>query len=258
MAVGRRDGRRWRRRRGRSPSAVTRRQPAARARRRRSRGDTTSASAPEALDARRSPAAMRLQPVRRRRVPMGSGRLRLKPAPSPPPRLGGVADEPGVVAVGIGMDRNRQHVPARPEDALRAVAVMAVDVEHRDPRGPRVPQRLRGQRRVVDVAMARRPARRRRGGRAGGRARRPTAPRAATSAAARAQPAAAAAASWVPRADGAGRVRRVPPGPPHRLRRGPRRPGPASPARDGCSRPPPRPAPGMAAHSPGASRSQSR
>ncbi len=31
---------------------------------------------------------------------------------------------------GIGMDRHREHVVALEEDALRAVAVMDVDVEH--------------------------------------------------------------------------------------------------------------------------------
>ena len=44
----------------------------------------------------------------------------------------GMADIPRVVPAGIAMDGDEQHVVALPEDALRAVAVVAVDVQHGD------------------------------------------------------------------------------------------------------------------------------
>ena len=42
----------------------------------------------------------------------------------------GVTPEVGIVVVGIGVDRDGQHVVALEEDALRAVAVMDIDIEH--------------------------------------------------------------------------------------------------------------------------------
>ena len=51
------------------------------------------------------------------------------------------------------MDRHGQHIGAGVEDALRAVAVMQVDVEDRDARRIRA-QTLRGDRRIVEEAEA--------------------------------------------------------------------------------------------------------
>ena len=52
------------------------------------------------------------------------------------------------------MDRDGQHVVTLPEDALGAVAVVAVDVERGDALRPGGPQRLHRQGGIVDVAMA--------------------------------------------------------------------------------------------------------
>ena len=49
--------------------------------------------------------------------------------------LVGMAPEERIEAHRVGMERDGQHVGARVEDALRAVAVMQVDVEDRDARG---------------------------------------------------------------------------------------------------------------------------
>src|SRR5438045_2694988 len=46
--------------------------------------------------------------------------------------LVGVTPEIGIVVGRIGVDRDREHVGAPVEDALRAVAVMDIDVEHGD------------------------------------------------------------------------------------------------------------------------------
>jgi hypothetical protein len=52
------------------------------------------------------------------------------------------------------MDRGKEHVRPVIENRLRAIAVMIVHVEHRDPRHPGVAHRLRGNRGVVEVAEA--------------------------------------------------------------------------------------------------------
>ena len=46
--------------------------------------------------------------------------------------LVGAADEPRVVLVGVHVDADELHIAALVEDLLRAVAVVCVDVEHRD------------------------------------------------------------------------------------------------------------------------------
>ncbi len=81
----------------------------------------------------------------------------------------GMAPEVGIVVRRVGMDRHGEHIVALEEDALRAVAVMDVDIEHGD--APvLLPQPLGGDGGVVQEAeaaghvgigvMARRPAER--------------------------------------------------------------------------------------------------
>ena len=64
-----------------------------------------------------------------------------------------VAPEVGIVVGGIGVDRDGEHVVALEEDALRAVAVMDVDIEHGDARMPAA-QALGGDGGVVQEAEA--------------------------------------------------------------------------------------------------------
>ena len=64
------------------------------------------------------------------------------------------AEEERVVLGGIGVQRDEQHVVAGVEDLLGAVAVVVVDVEDRNP-CTGIDPRLRGDRRVVQVAVAR-------------------------------------------------------------------------------------------------------
>ena len=64
-----------------------------------------------------------------------------------------MAPEEGVEGGRIGVNRDRQHVAAGPEDALGAVAVMDVDVEDRDPLVAGA-QPLGGDRAVVEEAEA--------------------------------------------------------------------------------------------------------
>jgi hypothetical protein len=64
-----------------------------------------------------------------------------------------VAPEEGVEAGRVGVERDRQHVAAGVKDALRPIAVVQVDVEDGDPFG-RIAQKLRGNRRVVEVTEA--------------------------------------------------------------------------------------------------------
>src|SRR6185437_14673895 len=63
------------------------------------------------------------------------GQIQIAPGAGPLAALMGTAGEPGIVAVGVAVDRDEQHVAPVPENTLRAVAVMAVDVEDRDPAG---------------------------------------------------------------------------------------------------------------------------
>ena len=66
----------------------------------------------------------------------GSGRLRVKPSPGPAPRLIGPADEVGKCPGRGRHAATRTATSARcVEDLLRAVAVVVVHVEHRDPAG---------------------------------------------------------------------------------------------------------------------------
>ena len=67
--------------------------------------------------------------------------------------LVGMAPEERIEARRVGMERHRQHVGARVEDALRAIAVMQVDVEDRHARAL-LAQALRGDRRIVEEAEA--------------------------------------------------------------------------------------------------------
>ena len=65
-----------------------------------------------------------------------------------------MAEEEGIFLARVGMDRGEQHVAAAPEDLLRAVAVMIVDVEHRHLAGAAVAKGLGGDRGVVEEAIA--------------------------------------------------------------------------------------------------------
>ena len=59
--------------------------------------------------------------------------LRLAPAPSAVAGLGGEAEEVGKPArAGVDVDRAGEHSGVVVEDLLGAVAVMGVDVDHRD------------------------------------------------------------------------------------------------------------------------------
>jgi hypothetical protein len=71
----------------------------------------------------------------------------------------------------VGVDRDEQHVAAAIKNALRAAAVVVVDIEDGDPFQAVVEQVLGGQRRVVQEAAAAEDNRRPRGGPAGGSAR---------------------------------------------------------------------------------------
>jgi len=52
------------------------------------------------------------------------------------------------------MDAGKEHIGAVIEDRLRAVAMVVVDVEHRDPRQATIPQRLGRQRGIVQKTVA--------------------------------------------------------------------------------------------------------
>ena len=67
--------------------------------------------------------------------------------------LAGMSPEERIEARRIGVHRNREDIGSRVEDALRAVAVMEIDVEDGDPR--LCPQQaLRSDRRIVEEAEA--------------------------------------------------------------------------------------------------------
>src|SRR3546814_1638715 len=90
--------------------------------------------------------------------------------------LVGEAQEERELLLRVGVDRDRQHVVATVEDLLRAVAMVIVDVEDRDPARAGIAERLRRDCRIVEEAiaaieigagmMARRPAEREGRGRA--------------------------------------------------------------------------------------------
>ena len=70
------------------------------------------------------------------------------------PALVGMAEEIGIFLHRVGVEVHHQHVAAGIEDLLRAVAVMIIDIEDRDPARAIVAQPLRGDRGVVDEAIA--------------------------------------------------------------------------------------------------------
>src|SRR6266851_482982 len=82
-----------------------------------------------------------------------AARTSRSPQPGAGTALVGIADEERVVVAGIGMQRDEEHVGPLVEDALRAVAVMDVDIEDGDA-AEREAQMLRGDRGVVEIAEA--------------------------------------------------------------------------------------------------------
>ncbi len=85
--------------------------------------------------------------------PGGIGSLTVAPAPSPPPTLVGVSDEVREPSGRrIDVDARVEDVAALPEDLLRAVALVGVDVDDRDAFDAAVAQPLGGGRGVVEVA----------------------------------------------------------------------------------------------------------
>ena len=69
-------------------------------------------------------------------------------------RFIGVAEIKRVFAARVGVDGGEQHVVALVKDALRAVAVVVVDIKDGDLAGAVVEQMLRGQGRVVEKTVA--------------------------------------------------------------------------------------------------------
>jgi len=63
------------------------------------------------------------------------------------------ANEPRVIAIRVSMDGNGQHIAAFPENTLRAIAVMAINIQHRDALGACIHQSLRSECRVIHIAM---------------------------------------------------------------------------------------------------------
>ncbi len=68
--------------------------------------------------------------------------------------LVGMAQVERVLGARVTMDRDGEDVGALVEQALRAVAVVVVHIEHRHARHAGIAQRLCGQRRVVEKAVA--------------------------------------------------------------------------------------------------------
>ncbi len=88
-------------------------------------------------------------------VPRSSGQVEIEAFALAPARLLRIAPEEGIEALGMGMDRDGEHIGAVIEDRLRAVAVVDVDVEDGGAlSGSR--QQRRGDGGVVEVAEARR------------------------------------------------------------------------------------------------------
>ena len=65
-----------------------------------------------------------------------------------------MAEAEQVLGHRIAVDRDREHVVAGVEDGLRAVAVVVVDIEHGHAPGAAIAQGLRGERGVVQEAIA--------------------------------------------------------------------------------------------------------
>ena len=68
--------------------------------------------------------------------------------------LVGMAPEERIVGRRVGVDRREQNVGALVENVLRAVAVVIVDVEDRDPQTPRSERRFGSDRDIVEVGIA--------------------------------------------------------------------------------------------------------
>ncbi len=129
--------------------------------------ETISSSGAKAVQRRQQPAPTRRRGTRRRWTPGGSGALTTLSA-TPRSDCGAGAGIAGRL-VGGGVEQ----VGIGDEDRLRAVAVVHVEIDHRD--APQPPARLRvagGDGGVVEQAEAHRPAPARRGGPAAGRRRR--------------------------------------------------------------------------------------
>ena len=87
-------------------------------------------------------------------LPAGSGRFRLKPNPAPSPLPVRMPQIKRVFGQRVAMDADEKHICALVEDALRAVTVVVVHVEHNHPFGSLVQQSLDGHRCVVQKAVA--------------------------------------------------------------------------------------------------------
>src|SRR4051812_28321688 len=88
---------------------------------------------------------------------VGAGRERQvqgRAAPLPLAPLVDTTQEERVLALRIGMERDVQDIAPAPEDLLRPVAVVVVDVEDRDPLAGCPDDRLGGDRGVVEEAVA--------------------------------------------------------------------------------------------------------
>ena len=68
--------------------------------------------------------------------------------------LVGMAPEEGIVGRGIGVDRGEEDIFAAGENVLRAVAVVIVDVEYRDPSLARQQRRFGADRGMVQIGIA--------------------------------------------------------------------------------------------------------
>lgn len=65
-----------------------------------------------------------------------------------------MAEETGIFVQRVGMEADHLHIAAPVEDLLSPVAVMVVDIEDRDARRSLLPEPLRGDRGVVEEAVA--------------------------------------------------------------------------------------------------------
>src|SRR5690348_18494653 len=78
----------------------------------------------------------------------------MEPAALAGTRLVGMAKKIGIFLLRIGMQGDRQHIVALVKDLLRAVAMVIVDIEDGDAPGAGVAERLGGNGRVVEEAIA--------------------------------------------------------------------------------------------------------
>ena len=84
----------------------------------------------------------------------GERQVQVLAAALPLPDLVGAAQVIRILAVGVAVQRNVADVAAPPEDLLRPVAVMEVDVEDPDPLPGRPPDGIGSDRGVVEEAVA--------------------------------------------------------------------------------------------------------